>query len=99
MPSIVFANENTQQFSETKIMSLENDSEIYDYANSIYQKHLHALTKSGALPGNLEDYYLGQPFTIFNVTNNTNSTCFPAIKQNSMSAILEINNSTIPIIQ
>jgi len=68
----VFAGQN----SINGIRSLKTQAELVEYATNIFPKHLHALVESGDLNGPIEEYSFGEPFTVFNVKENTNSSCF-----------------------
>lgn len=83
----VLANEN----SAHGIRSLETQIELVEYAQNIFPKHLHALVDIGDLNGSVQDYILGEPFTVFNVKENTNSSCFPVLQNREIVAILEIS--------
>lgn len=78
--------------SSPRIMGIEPEKE-FNYANNVYLKHLHSLINSGELKGSLSEYSLGQSFTIFNIEEKTNSTCFPVLYKTDMVAILEINKA------
>lgn len=79
--------------SSPRIMGIEPEKELSNYANNVYLKHLHSLINSGELKGSLSEYSLGQSFTIFNIEEKTNSTCFPVLYKTDMVAILEINKA------
>ncbi|MFM1552197.1 papain-like cysteine protease family protein [Helcococcus ovis] len=95
--SIIFFN-----ISIGKVIAIENDDnksyiitenieyDIKKYAESIFQKHLIALIDAQEIKGNVSDYILGTPFKIYNVIKNTNSTCFPIIRNSKIVLILEV---------
>lgn len=85
----VFADEN----SVNGIRSLETQTELLEYATNVFPKHLHALVEIGDLNGAVEEYSLGEPFTVFNVEENTNSSCFPVLQNEDIVAILEISEN------
>lgn len=95
----VLADENTVH----GVRSLETQLELVEYAQDIFPKHLHALVEIGDLNGSMEEYSLGEPFTVFNVKDNTNSSCFPVLQNGEIAAILEVSkiqgeyNSTLSI--
>lgn len=74
----------------TGIRSLKVNNDLTEYAFDIFPKHLHALLKTGALSGDMEEYGIGDPFTVFNVKEDTNSDCFPVLKNGNIVAILEV---------
>ncbi len=86
IPMTAFA----QNSSTPMLVSLENNAVLYDYAAKLAPKHLHSLILSGEFPGSINDYSIGSGFSVFNVTAQTNSTCFPLIYNGEMLAILEI---------
>lgn len=43
--------------------------------------------------GSVEEYSFGEPFTVFNVEENTNSSCFPVLQNEDIVAILEISEN------
>ena len=49
------------------VRSLETQTELLEYATNVFPKHLHALVEIGDLNGAVEEYSLGEPFTVFNV--------------------------------
>jgi hypothetical protein len=85
----VFAGQN----SINGIRSLKTQAELVEYATNIFPKHLHALVESGDLNGPIEEYSFGEPFTVFNVKENTNSSCFPVLQNEDIVAILEISEN------
>ncbi len=95
----ILANENTIHGGR----SLETQLELVEYAQDIFPKHLHALVEIGDLNGSMEEYSLGEPFTVFNFKENTNSSCFPVLQNGEIAAILEVSkiqgeyNSTLSI--
>lgn len=62
----VFADGN----SVNGVRSLETQTELLEYATNVFPKHLHALVEIGDLNGAVEEYSLGEPFTVFNVEEN-----------------------------
>ena len=88
MPIYAFADES----SIDGIRSLKTEEELIDYATNIFPEHLHALVEVGELDG-YEDYSFGEPFTVFNVVENTNSSCFPVLQNEKIVAILEISEN------
>lgn len=89
IPVSALADEN----SVNEIRSLEIQSELIEYATNIFPKHLHALVEAGDLNGSIEDYSFGEPFTIFNVEEYTNSSCLPVLQNGSIVAILEVSEN------
>ena len=85
----VFADGN----SVNGVRSLETQTELLEYATNVFPKHLHALVEIGDLNGAVEEYSLGEPFTVFNVEENTNSSCFPVLQNEDIVAILEISEN------
>lgn len=81
------------EMSSPTLITLEATSDLCDYATSITPKHLHALISSGELSGSIDEYSLGQNFSIFNVTNHTTSTCFPVIHNETVVALLDVFES------
>lgn len=75
------------------IACLEVGEETVNYAVNVLNKHLHALRQVNEFDDLSNDYYLGEPFTIFNVTSNTNSTCFPVLSNNNIKGILEVTEN------
>lgn len=85
----VFADGN----SVNGVRSLETQTELLEYATNVFPKHLHALVEIGDFNGAVEEYSLGEPFTVFNVEENTNSSCFPVLQNEDIVAILEISEN------
>ena len=75
------------------IKSLKTQAELVEYAENIFPEHLHALIEIGDLDGSIGDYSFGEPFTVFNVEENTNSSCFPVLKNERIVAIFEISKN------
>lgn len=75
------------------MVSLENSSDICDYAARLAPQHLHSLIFSGEFPGSINDYSIGTGFSVFNVNAQTNSTCFPLMYKDEIFAILDVSNS------
>ena len=69
MSAPAFADEN----SADVIRSLKTKEELIEYATNVFPEHLHAPAEVGYLEGSIEDYYFGEPFTIFNAEENTSS--------------------------
>lgn len=80
----VFADGN----SVNGVRSLETQTELLEYATNVFPKHLHALVEIGDLNGAVEEYSLGEPFTVFNVEENTNSSCFPVLQNEDIVVLL-----------
>lgn len=72
------------------IKGLDTEFEVINYALESFQKHLHSLIESGELSGSIEDYSLGEAFTVFNVKESTNSNCFPVLANGRIVAIFEV---------
>lgn len=89
VPMPVFANEN----SINGIRSLEVKADLVKYANNVFPKHLHALLENDELIGSLDNYSIGEPFTVFNVIENTNSTCFPVLLNKNIVSIFEVTEN------
>ena len=85
-----FAEETSVSESFPMLISLENSTEICDYAAKVAPQHLHSLIFSGEFPGSINDYSIGTGFSIFNVNSQTTSTCFPLVYNGELFAILEV---------
>lgn len=85
---------NTTVFAEetgsTEIKCLEIKEEVTDYAKKVFPKHMNVLMETGDLSGIIEEYSIGKAFTVFNVEDNTHSSCFPILRNDNIVAILEV---------
>ncbi|SHF06844.1 Peptidase_C39 like family protein [Tissierella praeacuta DSM 18095] len=86
MSTSVFATDNVS----ARIKSLDTKHEITEYAIEVLPKHLNALIGVGDLSGNVDEYSIGNSFTLFNVEQKTNSICFPVLQRGNIVAILEV---------
>ncbi len=96
---IVFFNSRTtkaETYNNLNVSSLSISSDYDDYAKEVYLQHLNVLIKTGDLKHSISNYYLGHPFTVFNVTNDNYNACYPIISNmdKKIEAILEINYDT-----
>jgi len=73
-----------------RICGLEQSEEEISYARSVFSRHLNILISVGELDGNADEYSLGHPFSLFNVKDDTCSSCFPILEQDGFVAILEV---------
>lgn len=82
---------NASQYKHTfSVKGMPVDKETIDYAKGVFPKHLCALMSCGELEGNMQQYSLGEAFTVFNVVDDTYTECFPVLKDGEFTAVLEV---------
>ena len=76
--------------NEGGILSAEVDDATILFAQSVYKQLVHALHSSTETMGDIEDYLLGHPITVWNVKNEKNIIYFPVIRFEKIEGLLEI---------
>ena len=74
------------------LKSLNINDEIMDYSERLLPIHLNAMISIGEYIGNVNNYNLGEPFTVLNPMSNEVSFFFPVIYENDMIALFKISD-------
>jgi hypothetical protein len=75
---------SAQDMNDILIASRNINENTEVYAKNILPIHLRALIESNELHGIVSSYNLGTGFSVFNVTSNTESVCFPVLQNGTL---------------